>query len=150
MPVVAKTPTCDVRVSPCTPISRSIVSSPERSRPTRTSPIRSRRKSKSSAVGAVTLANWAGSDFGLRNAPAASMYPSGWHVATLYSRCSGSRSVYSVPAASPDMYDPAVRSDHEGSDESEPYVTWITRNRNLRPRSGSSAARSSPRNRSVP
>ncbi len=73
MPVVAKTPTCEVSVSPRIPTSRSIVSSPERSRPTRTSPMRSRRKSKSSAVGAVTLANCAGSDLGLRKAPAASM-----------------------------------------------------------------------------
>ena len=73
MPVVAKTPTCDVIVSPRIPTSRSIVSSPDRSSPIVRSPIRSRRNAKSSGVGAVTRANCAGSDFGLRNAPPASM-----------------------------------------------------------------------------
>ena len=73
MPVVAKTPTCDVSVSPLMPTSRSIVASPERSNPIRRSPMRSRRNAKSSGVGAVTLANWAGSDFGFRKSPAASM-----------------------------------------------------------------------------
>jgi hypothetical protein len=83
MPVVANTPTCDVRVSPRMPTSSSIVSSPERNRPMPRSPMRSRRNSKSAAVGAVTRANCDGNDLGLRNPPAASIEPSGWHVATL-------------------------------------------------------------------
>ena len=73
IPVVANTPTCEVSVSPLIPTSRSIVASPERSSPIRRSPMRSRRNAKSSGVGAVTRANCAGSDFGLRKSPAASM-----------------------------------------------------------------------------
>ena len=73
MPVVAKTPTWEVSVSPLIPTSRSMVSSPDRSDPSWRSPIRSRRKAKSSGVGAVTRPNWAGSDLGLRNSPPASM-----------------------------------------------------------------------------
>ncbi len=67
MPVVANTPTWLGRVSPRMPTGRSMVSSPERSRPTSTSPIRSRRKARSASVGADTAANWAGRLLGLWN-----------------------------------------------------------------------------------
>ena len=69
MPVVAKTPTWLASVSPLTPTGKSTSVSPERSRPTSRSPIRSRRKSKTASVGALTRVNWAGRDLGFMNSP---------------------------------------------------------------------------------